>query len=127
MPKRREPKFDECLTMMRSRDPQVAEDGFGWLEQRSSEYLPRLLEAFGNEVNHSIRSWLLELIAEARSEDAFPVLCEQALSEDESLRQWAIRGLELLDTKTSRTFLFEHGLSRQGGRGQTSRREDPLQ
>lgn len=108
MPKPREPKFDECLAMMRSRDPQVAEDGFGWLEQRASEYLPKLLEAFGNEENHSIRSWLLELIAEACCEDAFPVLCDQALSEDESLREWAIRGLELLDTKASRAFLFEH-------------------
>lgn len=125
MPKRREPKFDECLAMMRSRDPQVAEDGFGWLEQRASEYVPRLLDAFEAESDQGVRRWLLELIAGARSRDAFGLLCEQASSTDESLRHWAVRGLELLDTKVARTFLFDHGLSRQCGRPDALRREDP--
>jgi len=53
---------------------------------------------------------LLELIGEARSEDAFAVLCEQALSSDERFRYWGMIGLELLDTKAARTFLFENGM-----------------
>jgi len=97
---------------MRKRDPQSAEDGFHFLRARAKERLPSLLEAFQAEETHSIRCWLLELIAEARSEDAFAVLCEQALSSDESLRDRGIIGLELLNTKASRTFLFENGLRR---------------
>jgi hypothetical protein len=112
MPKRREPTFEECLLLMRSRDPQLAEDGFHFLRPRAKEHLARLIEAFRTERVHSIRCWLLQLIGEARSEDAFAVLCEQAVSPDESLRNWGVTGLELLDTKASRAFLFENGLKR---------------
>jgi|SRR5262249_1632402 len=112
MGKHREPTFEECLSLMRKHNPQLAEDGFHFLKPRAKEYLPRLMDAFQTERKHSIRCWLLELIGEARSEDAFPVLCEQALSLDESLRSWGIHGLERLDTKASRTFLFQNGLKR---------------
>ena len=97
---------------MRKHDPQLAEDGFHFLRPRAKEHLTRLIETFRSEEVHSIRCWLLELIGEARSEDAFAILCEQAVSSDESLRNWGVIGLELLDTKASRTFLFENGLKR---------------
>src|SRR6476620_7039670 len=110
MPKRSKLTFEECLSLMRKRDPQLAEDGFHFLRSGAKEHLPRLLEAFRTEEIHSIRCWLLELIGEALSEDAFAVLWEQAVSSDESLRNWGVIGLELLDTKASRTFLFENKL-----------------
>jgi hypothetical protein len=112
MPKHREPTFEECLSLMRKRDPQLAEDGFHFLRPRAKEHLTELLEAFRTEEVHSIRCWLLQLIGEARSEEAFALLCEQASSSNESLRDWGVAGLELLDTKASRTFLFENGLKR---------------
>lgn len=112
MPKRRELTFEECLSLMRKRDPQLAEDGFHFLRPRAKEHLPKLLEAFRTEESHSVRCWLLELVSEACSEDAFAVLCEQAVSSDESFRYWGVTGLEALDTKASRTFLFENGLDR---------------
>jgi hypothetical protein len=112
MPKRREPTFGECLSLMRKRDPQLAEDGFHLLRPRAREHLTELIEAFRTEEVHSIRRWLLQLIGEARSEETFAILCEQAVSSDASLRNWAVAGLELLDTKASRTFLFENGLKR---------------
>jgi hypothetical protein len=112
MPKRREPTFEECLSLMRKRDPQLAEDGFHLLRPRAREHVSELIEAFRTEEVHSIRCWLLQLIGEARSEEAFALLCEQAVSSDESLRNWGVIGLELLDTKASRAFLFENGLRR---------------
>jgi hypothetical protein len=111
MSKRREPTFKESLAMMRKRNPQLAEDGFHYLRPRAKEYLPELIDAFQTEEMRSVRCWLLELIGEARSEDALPVLCEQALSTDESLKTWGITGLKLLDTKAARAFMFEHQLS----------------
>src|SRR5262245_14403563 len=110
MPKRRALSFKECLALMRKHDPQLAEDGFHYLLPRASEFVPQLLEAFETEEARPLRCWLLELIGEARSKAAFPVLCEQAVSSDESLSAWGVRGLKLLNTYEARTFLFEHDL-----------------
>ena len=110
MSKHREPTFNESLALMRKRNPQLAENGFHHLRPRAKECLPQLIEAFRNEEVRSVRCWLLELIGEARSAEALPILCEQALSADESFKAWGIAGLKLLDTKAARTFLFEHKL-----------------
>ena len=53
-----------------------------------------------------MRRWLLELIGEARSPDALSLLVEQLYGSDESLRDWAVRGLEMLDTKPAREQLW---------------------
>ncbi len=104
--KQRFPGIDKCLAMMRKRDPQVAEDGFHWLESRASEYLDRLVEEFRRETDHGVQCWLLEFIGHSKDPRAFELLAEQANSPDESLRDWAIRGLRDLDTKESRTLLY---------------------
>lgn len=104
MARRREPSVDECLALMRKRDPQLAEEGFHSLRPRANEFLPRLIEMFESEQSRPMRCWLLELIGEARAEEAFPLLCEQALSDDESLCSWGIIGLRLLNSAASRKF-----------------------
>ena len=53
-----------------------------------------------------MRCWLLELIGAARSPDALPVLGAQLDSSDESLRYWAVAGLEKLGTPEARTLLW---------------------
>ena len=65
---------------------------------------------FQTEKDHGLRCWLLELIGEARSEKAFDLLCEQIQSSDESLRDWAIRGLRKLNTREARRALFDAGI-----------------
>jgi len=65
---------------------------------------------FQTEKDHGLRCWLLELIGEARSEKAFDLLCEQLQSSDESLREWAIRGLRKLNTREARRALFDAGI-----------------
>jgi HEAT repeat protein len=100
-------RFARALEAMRSADPRVREDGFDFLREHADAYVDELIAAFTAERDdghderddHELRCWLLELISEARSPRALPVLAEQLDSEDESLRFWAIRGLEMLDTR----------------------------
>ena len=47
-----------------------------------------------------------ELIGEARSPAALDLLVQQVASDDESLRYWAVQGLEKLDTKPAREQLW---------------------
>lgn len=95
--------------MMRARDPQGREDGFDFLREHADAYVTELIAEFELEQDQGLRCWLLELIAEARSEQALPVLESQLTTDDESLRLWAIRGLEMLDTRQSRAILHRAG------------------
>jgi hypothetical protein len=101
------PGFNACLGMMRDRDPQVMEDGFHWLRSHVAEFVPGLLAAFRDEMDRGVKCWLLELIGDSRDARALDLLVEQLRSEDESLRQWAETGLKTLDSRESRTVLFE--------------------
>lgn len=86
--------FDEAMWLMRRRDPEEREDGFWLLHGHAAEHIDEFIAEFGREENdHGLRCWLLELIGEARSERAFPLLAEQLHSTDESFSYWAVRGL----------------------------------
>lgn len=98
--------FTKAMRLMRKHDPQLQEDGFAMLAAIASDVVPQLIAAYETESDHGLRCWLLELIGEARSEDALPVLSRELGSEDESIRDWARRGLEQLDTKEARTVLW---------------------
>jgi hypothetical protein len=99
---------------MRKHDPQLQEDGFGMLVPIAADVLPQLIEQFDAESDHGLRCWLLELIGTARSEDALPVLSRELRNEDESIRDWARRGLEQLNTKEARTILWQEAENRAG-------------
>lgn len=60
-------RFDEAMRMMRRRDPQMQEDGFGMLKPHAAEHLDELIEAFHAEQDRGLRAWLFELVAEART------------------------------------------------------------
>jgi hypothetical protein len=105
--KARFPGFAKCMALMRKRDPQAQEDGFHWLLPHAGEYVPELIEAFGQEADQGLRCWLLELIGAARSPDAFDFLAGQLRSTDPRFRAWAIRGLRALGTKEARTLLWQ--------------------
>lgn len=97
------------MRQMRKRDPQAREDGFHTLRPHAAEHLDALITEFRREGDHGLRCWLLELIGEARSPAAFPLLLEQLHADDDALRWWAVRGLELLDTKDARRALRTAG------------------
>lgn len=99
--------FRQAMRLMRAEDPQAAEDGFGLLRDIAAEHVQELLDEFSRESEPSMRCWLLELIGEARSPQAFARLAAELYSDDESLRDWAHRGLVLLDTREARRLLWQ--------------------
>ncbi|MET9626260.1 hypothetical protein ABZX92_02245 [Lentzea sp. NPDC006480] len=97
-------RFEEAMRMMRHRDPQMQEDGFGVLEPHAAEHLDELIEAFREEQDRGLRAWLFELIAAARDSKALPLLVQHLVDDD--LRGYAVHGLVVLDTKEARTALY---------------------
>ncbi|MFI0453154.1 HEAT repeat domain-containing protein [Actinomadura sp. 6N118] len=101
-------RFDDAMRLMRRHDSQLQEEGFGIVPAHAAAHLDELLAEFQrNDNEHGLRCWLLELIGEARSPHALPVLIEQLHSEDEALRHWAEKGLEQLDSREARRALYE--------------------
>lgn len=100
--------FTRGLEMMRKRDPQVREDGFGLVKRVAADHVAELSSAYPAEDDHGLRCWLLELLGEARSPEALPVFAEALSSPDDSIRSWGEAGLEKLHTKEARRLLWEH-------------------
>jgi hypothetical protein len=99
-------RFAQALESMRSRDPRVSTRGFDFLREHADAYVDELIEEFGREQDGELCCWLLELISEARSPRALRVLADQLQSDDESVQFWAVRGLEMLDTREARHELY---------------------
>jgi hypothetical protein len=107
--RRKHPTFADGMTMMRSRDPQAQEDGFGIVQDQVNAYVAELVDAFHLENERGLKSWLLELLASAREPSLTALFVAQLNSADESLRHWAEVGLRKLHTKEARTALFAAG------------------
>lgn len=100
-------RFEKAMTMMRKADPRSREDGFDFLREHADAYVAELAAEFEREPDQRLRCWLLELLAEARSPEALPVLAARLGDDDESLRLWAVRGLEMLDSREAREALHQ--------------------
>ncbi len=95
--------FERALELLRTRGPRYMTLGFDFLREHADAYVDGLVAAFEREQeDDELRRWLLELVAEARSPRALPVLARELDAEDESLRFWAVRGLEMLDIAEAR-------------------------
>src|SRR5512139_455065 len=113
MPTPPRPRFARALESMRGDDPAQREAGFDFLREHADAYVDDLIAEFEaerlrrgpGEAGGEFLELLLELICEARSPAAFAVLAAQLESEDEGLRFWAVRGLEMLDTHAAREAL----------------------
>jgi hypothetical protein len=69
-------QFKRGMGMMRKHDRQVQEDGFALVKQVAAEHVADLISAYAREEDQGLCCWLLELIGEARSPEALPVLGE---------------------------------------------------
>ncbi len=98
---------------MRKRDPQLREDGFHALLPHVHEHIEQLIDEFSHETDRGLRCWLLELIGEAKSPEAFPLFVEYLNGDDEWLRDWAIYGLKKLNTKEARRILWEADVNKE--------------
>ncbi|MFI0486666.1 hypothetical protein [Actinomadura sp. 9N215] len=90
------------MQRMRAGEPQAREDAFDFLREHADAYVDDLIAEFAAEAeagDGGLRAWLLELVAEARSAKALGVFRDQLEGTDESLRFWAVRGLEMLDSR----------------------------
>jgi hypothetical protein len=106
---RKHPTFTDCMTMMRSRDAQVQEDGFHFLRDQVHGNVEALVESLRTESNPALTRWLLELLTFARDVRLIPMFVAHLHDADEGLRHWAEIGLRNLDTKEARTALFAAG------------------
>jgi HEAT repeats len=100
-------RFAQALESMRSPEARLRTHGFDFLRGHADAYVDELIAELAHEQNDELRCWLLELISEARSPSALPVLAGELESDDESVRFWAIRGLEMLDTREAQRALYQ--------------------
>jgi len=100
-----------AMAMMHKHDPQTQEDGFNLLTPVVTQHCAELIDHFETETDPGVRRWLLELIGMAQSDQALTLLKRELDDDDESLREWAQRGLQQLNSKQARTILRERGLS----------------
>jgi hypothetical protein len=103
------PGFDACMRMMRRASPQLQEDGFHYLLPYAADYVQQLIAEFNVERDHGLRCWLLDLIGQSRSPEAFQFLVENLRNDDERFRSLAVEGLRRLNTKEARRVLWEAG------------------
>ncbi|WP_240670615.1 HEAT repeat domain-containing protein [Actinoplanes solisilvae] len=109
--KRAEGNFERSLELMRSRDPQLKEDGFSLLGPLACAHVEDLMAEYRHPDTID-RYWLLELIADSASDQAFELLVEALDHEREDFRWRAARALQNL--KEGRRLLVERGLLRDG-------------
>ncbi len=77
------------------------------LTAHASEHLEEMIASFHTEPDEWVRTMLLWPIADARLPQAFSFLLENLYSDNPYFRELAIRGLKLLDTRESRTALWD--------------------
>ena len=77
------------------------------LEDHAIDCIDEILEMFNEDLNFRERLTLLKLISHAALPKTLSILMRYAQSQDEDFRYWAIRGLQRMDTKESRCFLWQ--------------------
>jgi HEAT repeat protein len=110
---RAEGNFERSLNLMRSKDPQLSEDGFSLLGPLAREHIEGLMAEY-RRPGISDQYWILELIADSGSDRAFDLLVEALDHEREEVRWRAATALKGLGSKPARRLLFERGLLRSG-------------
>ncbi|WP_026401094.1 hypothetical protein [Actinomadura rifamycini] len=92
-------RFDQAIQRMRTGDAQVRADAFDFLREHADAYVGELIAEYRAEGDDALRCLLLELVAEARAVQALELFRGELESMDEAVRFWAVRGLEMLDTR----------------------------
>jgi hypothetical protein len=126
------PKFpgvSACVELLRNPNVKGAYlDGvMSDLQERASKNMEDILAAFRAETDSRVRTLLLSVIAETRSQAALPIFAEALLGDNEELQVWAARGLHVLDTPDARKLLWEAGSRRLATREATQRFQQMLE
>jgi hypothetical protein len=97
------------MTLMRSDNSNQQEEGFHLLLPHAGKFVDDLIAEFRKETDYGLKCWLLELLGHARSEKAFSLFEEQLSVGNLSFHDWAVVGLQKLNTKESRALLSKIG------------------
>jgi HEAT repeat protein len=103
------PGVQSCLELLRR--PNVK--GGYWdvifhdLQDHAPNVLDELIVACRDEANAPIRWMLLEILGSVNTPQTFSIFAEYLASEDETLREWAARGLAKRNTKEARRLLWQ--------------------
>lgn len=104
------PGFAKCMKMMRGRDPQVMEDGYHWLLDCASDFIPELIHELNIETDPGLCYWLMELLAETKDPCTLEIFKQRLEDPNDTIRNGAIWCLQELDTRESRTILWNAGI-----------------
>jgi hypothetical protein len=109
--KRRFPKFpgvSQCVLLLESSNVHGSflNAVIGDLTENAQGFLTEIIIAFYLETDQRVKRILIAAIAESAPVDAVGFLAENLNSTDDSICDWAIRGLERIDTKEARTALW---------------------
>jgi len=92
-------RFEQAMERMREGDVRARDKAFDFLREHADAYVEELIGEFAAEQDPELRCLLLELLAETRAVQTLDVFRGQLESTDETLQFWAVRGLEMLDTR----------------------------
>jgi hypothetical protein len=98
-------EFDKALVMLRSRDFETFEDGFGnlgILTEDDRYFVRQLVDLMKVEPDIWMRSALIELIGDVDSLEFVPDLVEELSYEDREARAWAYSKLSVSNHELAR-------------------------
>jgi hypothetical protein len=97
------------MRLIRNRgDPLAQEEGYALPRPHAAAFLDALRQELAHAKDPFIQGWLLELIGDARSNQAFPIVVGYLLHPDTRLQHWARDGLfKLAETREGRRIIGE--------------------
>ncbi len=100
------PGFQECLKLIKSKNPMEFEDGFHLLLPHVREFGEAIVELIKIETDPKIQSRLVELLGECEDEKYKSIFESLLTSKDHDVVAWSLTSLEKLSSgkKTAREF-----------------------
>ena len=87
------PEFNECIEMLRSRDPMTYEDGYHWLQGYLDKYIDELVQLMLKEEDPDRRSKFVELVGDSKNPKVIPILKAELRNPHKEVRSWAYSSL----------------------------------
>ena len=101
--------FLSAMERMRSKHANQQEQGYNMLLAHAGKFPEELIAEFRAETDHGLKCWLLELLADSRSEKVFDLFHEMLDASNLTFRDLAVKGLRRLNSKESKKLLSDRG------------------
>jgi hypothetical protein len=87
------PSFDVCITMLRSGDAAVYEDGYDFIQRYLLSQFDRLVILLRDETDALLRGTFIELLGDSGDGRAIPILARELTHNHRDVRRWAYETL----------------------------------